>query len=81
MEPSRVFESTPKQLLATVAYSCMKKGRWYLKVGVFYVGEGLPPISMKLPKKILSGDYVEMEELLPEVCILEHDPPEPKHHC
>ena len=49
--------------------------------GGVYVGEGLPPVSVKLAKKILSGDYVEMEELLPEVCTLEDDPPEPKRRC
>ena len=46
--------------------------------GGVYVGESLPPVSVKLAKKILSGEYVEMEELLPEMCTLEDDPPEPK---
>ena len=49
--------------------------------GGIYVGEGLPPVPVKLAKKILSGDYVEMEGLLPEVSTLEDDPPEPEHRC
>ena len=49
--------------------------------GGVYISEGLPLVSVKLAKKILSGDYMEMEELLLEVCSLEYDPPEPKHHC
>ena len=32
-----------------------------------YVGEGLPPIPLKLAKKIRRGEFVEMEELLPEL--------------
>lgn len=35
--------------------------------GGVYVGEVLSPIPQKLAKKIIKGDYVEMEELLPEL--------------
>ena len=34
-----------------------------------YVGKGLPQISPKLAKKSTSGEYVEMEVLLPEMCM------------
>ena len=37
------------------------------KEGV-YVGEGLPPVPLKVAKKIRRGEFVEMEELLPELC-------------
>ena len=33
-----------------------------------YVGEGLLPVPPKLARKIKSGEFVEMEELLPEIC-------------
>ena len=33
-----------------------------------YVGKGLPPVPPKLAKKIRSGEFVEMEELLPKIC-------------
>ena len=49
--------------------------------GGVYVGKGLPPVPLKHAKKILSGDYVEMEGLLPEVSTLEDDPPELKCLC
>ena len=38
-------------------------------------------MPLKLTKKILSGDYMEMEELLPEVGTLEDNVPEPKCCC
>ena len=40
--------------------------------GGVYVGEGLPPIPQKLAKKIMKGDFVEMEELLPELWPVAH---------
>ena len=49
--------------------------------GGVYVNEGLPPVSLKHAKKLLSGDYVEMEGLLPEVSTLEDDPSELKCRC
>ena len=48
----------------------MKERRLYLMVGV-----------STSAKKILSVDYVEMVELLPEVGTLDDDPPKPKCHC
>ena len=33
-----------------------------------YVGEGLSPVPPKLAKKIRSGEFVEMEKLLLEIC-------------
>ena len=48
----------------------MKERRLYLRVGV-----STPA------KKILSVDYVEMEELLPKMGTLDDDPPKPKRHC
>ena len=35
-------------------------------VGV-YIGEGLPPVPAKLARKIRAGEFIEMDELLPEV--------------
>ena len=35
----------------------------------------------KLAKKIRSGEFVEMEELLPEVCTREDTEPEMKRRC
>ena len=49
-------------------------------VGV-YVGEGLPPVPPKLAKKISAGEYVEMEELLPEMCTRENSEPRTKRRC
>ena len=46
-----------------------------------YVSKGLRLVPLKLAKKIWSGDYVEMEEFLPEVGRLEDSIPEPKHCC
>lgn len=43
-----------------------------------YVGEGLPPVPPKLAKKIRAGEFVEMEELLPEVCTRGDIEPEAK---
>ena len=43
-----------------------------------YVGEGLPPVPPKLAKRIRSGEFVEMEELLPEVCTRGDVKPEAK---
>jgi len=43
-----------------------------------YVGEDLPPVLTKLAKRIRSGEYVEMEELLPEVCTRDDGEPEAK---
>ena len=79
--PLQVFKSTPKQLLATVASLMHKEEKVVHQSGGVYVGKGLPPVPVKLAKKILSGDYMEMEELLPEVGTLEDNPPEPKCCC
>ena len=49
-------------------------------VGV-YVGEGLPPVPPKLARKIVAGDYIEMEELLPEMCTREDSEPGAKRRC
>ena len=46
-----------------------------------YVGEGLPPIPPKLAKKIVAGEYIEMEELLPEMCTREEGEPGAKRRC
>ena len=46
-----------------------------------YVGEGLPPVPPKLAKKISAGEYVEMEELLPEMCTREDSEPGAKRRC
>jgi len=43
-----------------------------------YVGEGIPPVPTKLAKRIRFGEYVEMEELLPEVCTQEDSEPDAK---
>ena len=40
--------------------------------GGLYIGEGLPPIPNKQAKKIESGEFVEMEELLPELWPVGH---------
>ena len=75
MKPSRTFELTSKQLLATVALLMHKGEKIVPQGGNIYVGKGLPLVPLKLAKKILSEDYVEMEELLPEVGTLEDDAP------
>ena len=80
-EPSQVFKSTPKQLSATVALLMHEGEKVVPQNGGIYVGEDFPSVPVKLAKKIVSGDYAEMEELLPEVGTLEDDPPEPKCHC
>ena len=46
-----------------------------------YVGEGLPPVPSKLAKKIRAGEYVDMEELLPEVWTPEESEPDAKRRC
>ena len=71
MKSSRVFDPTPKQLLATVALLMHEGEKIVPQGGDIYVGEGLPLVPLKLTKKVLSEDYVEMEELLPEVSTLE----------
>ena len=43
-----------------------------------YVGEGLPPVPTR---KIAAGDYIEMEELLPEMCTREDSEPGAKRRC
>ena len=40
--------------------------------GGVYFGEVLHPIPQKLAKKIMKGDFVEMEELLPELWPVAH---------
>ena len=40
-----------------------KVGKVVPQSGDICVGEGLSPVPVKLAKKILSGDYVEMEWL------------------
>ena len=85
-EPPRVFDVTPKtsekQLAATVATLAHEGEKVLPQGGGVYVGKGLPPVPLKLAKKIRSGDYIEMEELLPEVGNLEDDiPGEPKRRC
>ena len=50
-------------------------------VGV-YIGEGLPPVPAKLARKIRAGEFIEMDELLPEVWTMkEGGEPEPKRRC
>ena len=34
-----------------------------------YVGEGLPPVPLKVAKRIRAGEFVDMGELLPELLI------------
>lgn len=46
----------------------MHKGdKAFSMTGGVYVGEGLPPVPLKRIRKVRAGDYVEMEEFLPEV--------------
>ena len=82
-DPPRVFDPAPKekQLLTTVTKLMHEKERVLPQNGGVYVGEGLPLVPLKLATKIRSGDYVEMEELLPEVGTLEDNSPEPKRQC
>ena len=85
-EPLRVFDVTPKtsekQLATTVATLTHEGEKVLPQGGGVYVGEGLPPVPLELAKKIRSGDYIEMEELLLEVRNLEDDiPSEPKRQC
>ena len=80
-EPPRVFTPVDTQLAATVtvlANAGVDKTRQGEGV---YVGEGLPPVPQKLVKRIRSGEYVEMEELLPEMCTRDDAEPEAKRHC
>ena len=80
-EPPRVFTPVDTQLAATVtalANAGVDKTRQGEGV---YVGEGLPPIPQKLVKRIRSSEYVEMEELLPEVCTRDDAEPEAKRRC
>ena len=46
-----------------------------------YVGKGLSPVPLKLARKVRAGDYVKMEEFLPEVGTLEDDVPKLKRLC
>ena len=43
-----------------------------------YIGEGLPPVPPKLAKRIRSGEFVEMKELLSEICTRGDVEPEAK---
>ena len=43
-----------------------------------YDGEGLPPIPQRVAKRIVKGDFVEMEELLPELWPAAHQESEVK---
>jgi len=82
-DPPQVFTSgviaSNSQLLATTAALANASERDMPRQGEgVYVGEGLPPVPSKLAKQIRSGEYVEMEELLPEVCTREDGEPEAK---
>ena len=47
-----------------------------------YIGEGLPPVPAKLARKIRGGEFIEMDELLPEVWTMKKGgEPEPKRRC
>ena len=47
-----------------------------------YIGEGLPPVPAKLARKIRAGEFIDMDELLPEVWTMkEGGEPEPKRRC
>ena len=46
------------------AYS---RGSVYLSTEGVYIGEGLPPVPAKLTRKIRAGEFIEMDELLPQV--------------
>ena len=67
--------SVTEATLANVGENDLQQG-----VGM-YIGEGLPPIPHKLAKKITGGEYVEMEELLPEMCTREEGEPGAKRRC
>ena len=80
-EPPRVFTPADTQLAATVA-ALANAGVDKTRQGEgVYVGEGLPPVPQKLVKRIRSGEYVEMEELLPEMCTRDDAEPEAKRRC
>ena len=54
----------------------------YVSTEGVYIGEGLPPVPAKLARKIRVGEFIEMDELLPEVWIMkEGGEPEPKRRC
>ena len=40
-----------------------------------YAGESLPPVPLKLARKIAAGDYIEMEKMLPEMCTWDDSEP------
>lgn len=41
--------------------------------GSMCLGEGLPPVPVKLVKKIRKGDFIEMHELLPDLWLQTED--------
>ena len=54
----------------------------YVSTEGVYIGEGLPPVPAKLARKIRAGEFIEMDELLPEVWTMkEGGEPEPKRRC
>ena len=84
-DPSRAFGPVPresgKELSASITELMHEGDKAFPQPGGVYVGEGLPPVPLKLARKVRAGDYVEMEELLPEVGSLEDEVPEPKRRC
>ena len=69
-----------RQLAETVAAFANAGGKDRQGEGV-YIGKGLPPVPPKLAKKIRSTEYIEMKELLPEVCTQEVSKTEVKQRC
>ena len=54
----------------------------YMSSEGVYIGEGLPPVPAKLARKIRAGEFIEMDELLPEVWTMKKGgEPEPKRRC
>ena len=54
----------------------------YMSSEGVYIGKGLPPFPAKLARKIRAGEFIEMDELLPEVWTMKKGgEPEPKRRC
>ena len=82
----QVFDPVPKasdkQLSATMIKLMHEGDKASSQSGEVYVDKGLlPPVPLKLARKVRAGDYIKMEEFLPEVGTLEDDILEPKHRC